>query len=601
MPIWRNIQTLKELIMITKFIRFIFLILAYFPYLWWKIGSYLINKDEAFQGASQFCSLFPGKIGTLLRAAFYRLSLQNTSQKTSIAFLTTFSNTKAKIASHVSIGSQCNIGYADIAENCILSSQVCITSGKNQHSFDDIDTPIRLQDGAYNKVSIGENCWIGAGAIVMADIGEGCIIAAGSVVTTSIPAFSVAAGTPAKVISTRTQNHDKLTTTQKSEMNMKIQCEKNNTKPVVMHLTTNLNMGGAERLSLSVLDKNRENFQGIIAGLYGEKGDLAKLAESMNIKSLALDAKGGRLQTIISLYKALKKHKVELLHVQAGYLLLFAFPAAKLAGIQIVYTEHALHSIQTYPMIRNGIRLFAPFMDGITSVNTVVKKYFVEKLKINSEDVKVIENGVDTSLFSPNGVKAELPWLSNNPDELFVFGTVARLCEAKDHPNMLHAFKIITEKYPQARLLMVGDGEERKNTEKLIQTLELSDKVHITGKALDIPERLRSMQTFVLSSQREGLPMVILEAMACGLPVISTDVGSIASLNIEPNNSEGRLLLVPPKNPQNLANAMEELIISEEKREKLSNVGISFIQEEKSDIIMAKSYLDLYKEGGLSC
>ncbi len=368
-------------------------------------------------------------------------------------------------------------------------------------------------------------------------------------------------------------------------------------KPTVMHLVTTLDMGGAERLSLAIIQKNKEHFHGIVASLYGTDGDLARCADAMEIQSMGLNASGGRLKSIITLYKALRKHNVSLLHVQAGYLLLFAFPAAKLAGVRLIYTEHALHSIQKYVNIRRGIRFFAPFIQGISCVNEEIKNFFVNTLQVSSSKVEVIENGVDTTLFSPSGEKAQLSWQAHPSEDLFVFGTVARLTEAKDHPNLLTAFSLLEKKYPQIRLLMVGDGEERERTEKLIKELQLNDKVHITGKALDIPERLRSMQVFVMSSQREGLPVAILEAMACGLPIISTDVGSIASLD----DKGSRISLVPPQDAHALAHAMEELIINPRKKQSLAEQGRAYILAEKSDINMAKAYLAMYKQGGLAC
>lgn len=85
----------------------------------------------------------------------------------------------------------------------MIGTYAMITGGKNQHRFDSRDMPIRLQGGEFNPVTIGRDCWIGNGAIIMADLGEGCIIAAGSVVTKSIPPYSIAAGVPAKVIGAR--------------------------------------------------------------------------------------------------------------------------------------------------------------------------------------------------------------------------------------------------------------------------------------------------------------------------------------------------------------------------------------------------------------
>jgi acetyltransferase-like isoleucine patch superfamily enzyme len=76
-------------------------------------------------------------------------------------------------------------------------------SGKGQHNFDDLNVPIKDQGGVFAKISIGENCWIGNGSMVMANIGDGCIVGAGSVVINDIPAHSIIAGNPAKVLKNR--------------------------------------------------------------------------------------------------------------------------------------------------------------------------------------------------------------------------------------------------------------------------------------------------------------------------------------------------------------------------------------------------------------
>ncbi len=368
-------------------------------------------------------------------------------------------------------------------------------------------------------------------------------------------------------------------------------------KPVVMQLITSLQMGGAERLALTILGQGQQHFDGIMAGLYGKDGDVASYASSMGLTSLGLGLERvGRLQRIRALYQALRQHNVSLLHVQAGYLLHFAFPAAKLAGVPLIYTEHALHSLRHHRNIRLSVRFSAPFLQGISCVNAEIKDYFTHSLGMPAHKVHHIKSGIDTELFSPHGAQAELPWKQDEGEPLFVFGTVARLTEAKDHPNLLHAFAQVAQKHTHARLLMVGDGEERQATEQLIQQLNLQEKVHITGKCLEVPERLRSMQAFVLSSKREGLPVCILEAMASGLPVVSTDVGGIASLT---SKEEERLLLVPAQNATALATAMETLLQNKELQNKIAHLGHEYIVREKNETTMAEAYFQLYKNGGL--
>lgn len=161
------------------------------------------NPDSTFQSFSQAISLIPGKLGIYIRAAFYRLACPGTSDEVLIGFLTVFSHRNTTIHKGVYIGPQCNIGKCTIGKNTLLGSGVHILSGSRQHDFSDLDKPIQEQGGEYEKVSIGEDCWLGNLSIVMATVEAHSIIAAGSVVTKSVPVKSIAAGNPAKIIRSR--------------------------------------------------------------------------------------------------------------------------------------------------------------------------------------------------------------------------------------------------------------------------------------------------------------------------------------------------------------------------------------------------------------
>jgi acetyltransferase-like isoleucine patch superfamily enzyme len=167
------------------------------------IGTILFKKDSVLTTCSQILSVLPGKLGVYLRAGFYRFALTHCSPDAVISFMVLFAQADTEICEGVYLGSQCNIGRCSIGKNTLLGSGVHIMSGKGQHNFDDINVPIKDQGGVFEKISIGENCWLGNGALVMANIGEGCIVGAGSVVINDIPAHSIVAGNPAKVIKSR--------------------------------------------------------------------------------------------------------------------------------------------------------------------------------------------------------------------------------------------------------------------------------------------------------------------------------------------------------------------------------------------------------------
>lgn len=160
-------------------------------------------KKSVFSALSQLFCLFPGKLGGYYRNALYSLIMKKCSNNGVISFATIFSHPDTEIDDNVYIGPQCNIGKSVIGKNTLIASGVHILSGKNQHNFSDLDTPIQQQGGHFQKIEIGEDCWIGNTAVVMANIGDKAIVAAGSVVVNDVPDYAIVAGNPAKVIKYR--------------------------------------------------------------------------------------------------------------------------------------------------------------------------------------------------------------------------------------------------------------------------------------------------------------------------------------------------------------------------------------------------------------
>lgn len=149
---------------------------------------------------AQACALVPGGIGDYLRIAYYRLTLEDCALESRIQFGSFFAHPQAVLGKGVYIGAYTILGRTTIGERTQIASSVQVLSGRRQHER---DSQGRIQGGnldLFERVTIGSDCWIGAGAIIMADIGNGTTIGAGAVVTKPIPGESVAVGNPARVI-----------------------------------------------------------------------------------------------------------------------------------------------------------------------------------------------------------------------------------------------------------------------------------------------------------------------------------------------------------------------------------------------------------------
>jgi acetyltransferase-like isoleucine patch superfamily enzyme len=170
------------------------------------VGSVVLGKERAFPGWSQAFSLLPGLTGVYLRRAFYRLALRRCGKDACLSFGTIFSHATAEVGDRVYVGAFCCLGDVTLEDDVLLGSHVSVPNGGDQHGIDRLDVPIREQVGAWPRVTIGRDTWVGDRAIVLANVGRQCVIGAGAVVTESIPDRAIAVGVPAKVIRYRESN-----------------------------------------------------------------------------------------------------------------------------------------------------------------------------------------------------------------------------------------------------------------------------------------------------------------------------------------------------------------------------------------------------------
>jgi acetyltransferase-like isoleucine patch superfamily enzyme len=156
-----------------------------------------------FRTGSQLLSLVPGAGGLLLRRAWYRSTLAACGERLAVQFGTVIFNPGTRVGDDCNFGEGNRIGLVDVGSNFISSHLVALVSGRRQHGFERRDKPMRFQRGVVQMIRIGDDVWVGAGAVVAADVADHTIVGSGAVVTETFPAWSILGGSPARVLRER--------------------------------------------------------------------------------------------------------------------------------------------------------------------------------------------------------------------------------------------------------------------------------------------------------------------------------------------------------------------------------------------------------------
>jgi glycosyltransferase involved in cell wall biosynthesis len=222
---------------------------------------------------------------------------------------------------------------------------------------------------------------------------------------------------------------------------------------------------------------------------------------------------------------------------------------------------------------------------GMTAVSTEAAQQFAEEAGIPPGRFVVLGSGVDTSRFQP-------PNLRRSGGRI-ILGCVARLDPIKAHDVLIDAFaRVVNRGEVDLELRLLGDGPCRPALERQVRAGGLEERVRFLGTVGDVPERLRDLDVFVLTSHREGRPTSIMEAMAAGLPVIATRVGSIPGLVAHQRTG----LLVEPRDVEALAQAIESLAVDPGLRLRLAEEARRVAVAELSLESMIAQYASFYRD-----
>jgi glycosyltransferase involved in cell wall biosynthesis len=241
--------------------------------------------------------------------------------------------------------------------------------------------------------------------------------------------------------------------------------------------------------------------------------------------------------------------------------------------------------------MRTGINAFFARADRIIAVSEVVAQALQVQTRIPNEKIITIPNGVDANRFQFHGSPHALRQQLSLPIDRVIVLAIGRLTHQKGYPYLLEALALIPQE-DRPLLLIVGEGPDRSELELKARVLKLVDDVRFLGHRQDIPSLLAAADLFVLASLWEGLPLVLLEAMAATLPAVVTAVGGNTTV-IEDGKSG---LLVPPADEKALATALRRLIHDPLTRDQMRQAARERFENRFSLQTFVEAHESLYEE-----
>lgn len=362
-------------------------------------------------------------------------------------------------------------------------------------------------------------------------------------------------------------------------------------------LADTLTVGGAEQLLLELLrGLNRRRFRVNLCllddapGIVGDEIVRLGIACTSGIARARFDIRAiERLRRIFC-----DQRPDILLLINHRNCLFYGIPAARLARVPVIinWQNETLRTYSLHRLTMSCRRLLLRRVDTVVAAARGHADYITAAEGVAKNKIEVIYNGVDPGKFRPDLTPAQAKERLGIPAETPVVGIVAALRPDKAHEVFLHAAARVCERLPEVQFLIVGDGPRRDALERCACELRIEGALHFMGFRRDMPEVLRAMNVFCLSSRpwQETFSVAALEAMASGLPVVSTRVGFMHEMVFEGETG----LLVPVDDPQALADAITGLFLSPARRISMGGNARALVVKSFSLQHMVACFEDLF-------
>jgi len=368
----------------------------------------------------------------------------------------------------------------------------------------------------------------------------------------------------------------------------------------VLHLINSSGFFGADNVLIELSKQMRQTaFSptiGVFKNLKIPHLEVAEVARRYDFPVEIFPCKGKLdIRTILSIRNFLRAQKIDIAHSHGYKSNFYALAASTGNKVSLIATCHNwLGQDRKMKLYARLDKSFLNRFDKVVAVSDSVEKEIL-KHNISPAKVLVIQNGIDLGRFNSGRKTDTLRRELGIDPKCNIVGTVGRLSEEKGHTHLLHGAQKVLQAYPDVVFLIVGDGPLREDLQDKALQLAQEGSVNpflFTGVRNDMEEIYSLMDIFVLPSLTEGLPMVLLEAMAAQKPVVATRVGAVPRV-IE-NGHSG--LLIPPGDVESLAGAIIDLLNDPQKAQYMAQNGYERVRDHFSAKRMAEQYIKVYED-----
>jgi len=357
----------------------------------------------------------------------------------------------------------------------------------------------------------------------------------------------------------------------------------------IVHVLSSYGVGGQERvaLDLAIGQRARGHRVGVISLAPPPDGAMAEEFTAAGVEVGRVPKHGGLDPTLVPrLARELRRRRADVVHTHNPLPLIYGAPAARLAGAVAIHTKHGVNpGARGQRMLR---RAAAQLAHAFVAVSDTTAAQARAQQDCPRSRLHTIPNGIRLDRYAPDAEARAAVRVELGLGDAWVVGTVGRLDPYKNQALLVRAMAPLLSS--RCRLVIVGDGESRPDVEAAVAALPDPRWVVMTGRRMDVPRLVHAFDVFALSSKTEGLPLVVPEAMAAGLPIVATAVGGLPS--VVDDGITGKLVRV---DETELTGALADLELHRERARAMGQQAREVALARYSHDRMVEAYLALYE------